>query len=92
MAFHWWGLAWGWRRDCGLPLEWPGREAVFRRLGFLMELWNMDCPGGLKELQGHLTTTYVRLDPGLPAAGRFLRRWRVQLNVSPEEIRAAVRT
>jgi len=52
----------------------------------------MDCPGGLKELQGHLTTTYVRLNPGLPAAGRFLRRWRVQLNVSPEEIRAAVRT
>jgi len=69
-----------------------GRGAVIRRLGFLMELWNVSCPKGLDELQSRLTATYVRLDPGLPAAGRFLRRWRVQLNVSPEEIRAAVQT
>jgi predicted transcriptional regulator of viral defense system len=69
-----------------------GRGAVIRRLGFLMELWNVSCPKGLEELQNRLTATYVRLDPGLPAAGRFLRRWRVQLNVSPEEIRATVQT
>jgi predicted transcriptional regulator of viral defense system len=69
-----------------------GRGAVIRRLGFLMELWNVSCPKGLDELQSRLTATYVRLDPGLPAGGRFLRRWRVQLNVTPEELRAAVRT
>jgi len=69
-----------------------GRGAVFRRLGFLMELWNVSCPKGLDELLSRLTATYVRLDPGLPAGGRFLRRWRLRLNVTPEEIRAAVRT
>jgi len=69
-----------------------GRGAVIRRLGFLMELWNVSCPKGLDELLSRLTATYVRLDPGLPVGGRFLRRWRLQLNVTPEEIRAAVRT
>ena len=67
-----------------------GRGAVSRRLGFLMELWNVDHPKGLAELQRCLTATYVRLDPGLPAGGRFLRRWRLQLNVTPEEIQKAV--
>ena len=57
-----------------------------------MELWSVDCPKGLDELQRRLTASYVCLDPGLPAEGRFLRRWRVRLNVTPEEIRAAVRT
>lgn len=69
-----------------------GRGAVFRRLGFLMEVWNVDAPKGLAKLQRRLTATYVRLDPGLPAAGRFLRRWRLRLNVTPEELQAAVRT
>jgi predicted transcriptional regulator of viral defense system len=34
-----------------------------------------------------LTATYHLLDPVLPAEGKFLSRWRLRLNVSPEEIR-----
>ena len=33
-----------------------------------------------------LTATYQRLDPLLPAEGAFLSRWRLQLNVTPEEL------
>jgi predicted transcriptional regulator of viral defense system len=33
-----------------------------------------------------LTATYQRLDPLLPAEGVFLSRWRLQLNVTPEEL------
>jgi predicted transcriptional regulator of viral defense system len=66
--------------------------AVIRRLGFLLELWDVQAPRGLTRLQRHLTATYVRLDPGLPAEGRFLRRWRLRLNVTPAELQAATRT
>ncbi|HOD29753.1 MAG TPA: hypothetical protein PKH03_11120 [Syntrophales bacterium] len=33
------------------------------------------------------TNTGVRQDPLLPAEGKFLHRWRLQLNVTPEELR-----
>jgi predicted transcriptional regulator of viral defense system len=69
-----------------------GVGAVIRRLGFLLELWDVKAPKGLARLQRRLTTTYVRLDPGLPAEGRFLRRWRLRVNVTPEELQAAART
>ena len=66
-----------------------GIGAVIRRLGFLMELYQI---GTTEVLQKALTETYMRLDPLLPAEGKFLRRWRLQLNVSPEELLAVVRT
>jgi len=69
-----------------------GVGAVVRRLGFLMELYKIGADQDWKALQNTLTETYMRLDPRLPAEGKFLRRWRLQLNVSPEELLAVVRT
>ena len=69
-----------------------GVGAVVRRLGFLMELYKIGVAQDLEALQNTLTETYMRLDPRLPAEGKFLRRWRLQLNVSPEELLAVVRT
>ena len=66
--------------------------AVLRRLGFLLETYEMAGAPDLERLRSGLTATYVRLDPILPAEGKRLRRWRLQLNVDPEEIRAVVRT
>lgn len=68
-----------------------GVGAVVRRLGFLLETCGM-APPELDRLRAGLTATYVRLDPVLPAEGKHLRRWRLQLNVDPEELRAVVRT
>lgn len=68
-----------------------GIGAVVRRLGFLLETYEMVAPD-LDRLRSGLTETYVRLDPVLPAEGKRLRRWRLQLNVDPEELRAVVRT
>lgn len=45
-----------------------------------------------KILLDHLTDTYVRLDPVLPAEGKFVRRWRLQLNVPPDELLSVGRT
>jgi predicted transcriptional regulator of viral defense system len=69
-----------------------GVGAVVRRLGFLLETYEMAGAPELDRIRNGLTATYVRLDPVLPAEGKRLRRWRLQLNVDPEELRAVVRT
>jgi predicted transcriptional regulator of viral defense system len=66
--------------------------AVMRRLGFLLELLEMEASRELERLRERLTMTYSILDPVMPAEGKFLARWRLKLNVSPEEIEAVVRT
>jgi predicted transcriptional regulator of viral defense system len=66
--------------------------AVVRRLGFLLELFEMEAYCELEQLRERLTMTYSVLDPVLPDEGKFLARWRLKLNVSPEEIEAVVRT
>jgi predicted transcriptional regulator of viral defense system len=69
-----------------------GVGAVVRRLGFLLETYELASAPTLDRLRAELTATYVRLDPVLPAEGKRLRRWRLQLNIDPEELRAVVRT
>ena len=66
--------------------------AVLRRLGFLLDLFNVDAPHELDRLRQRLTTSYAVLDPMLPVEGKFLARWRLRLNVEPAEIEAVVRT
>jgi predicted transcriptional regulator of viral defense system len=66
--------------------------AVIRRLGYLMEAYGIGAPEELARLRDKLTSTYNLLDPVLPPEGKFLARWRLRLNVSPEEIQAVVRT
>jgi predicted transcriptional regulator of viral defense system len=69
-----------------------GVGAVVRRLGFLLETYELAAAPDLDRLRARLTATYVRLDPVLPAEGKRLHRWRLQLNVEPEELRAVLRT
>jgi predicted transcriptional regulator of viral defense system len=66
--------------------------AVIRRLGFLLELYKIGTSEDWEILGLHLTETYVRLDPLSPSEGKFLRKWRLQLNISPEELLSVVRT
>ncbi|MDE0446559.1 MAG: hypothetical protein OXH96_07775, partial [Spirochaetaceae bacterium] len=69
-----------------------GVGAVVRRLGFLLETYEIAAPPDLDRVRAGLTATYVRLDPVLPAEGKHLRRWRLRLNLDPQELRAVVRT
>lgn len=69
-----------------------GTGAVIRRLGFLLELYKIGTPEDWELLHLYLTESYVQLDSLLPSEGKFLRKWRLQLNVSPEELLAIVRT
>jgi predicted transcriptional regulator of viral defense system len=65
-----------------------GVGAVVRRLGYLLEHYGLADTSVLEPLRCMLTATYQRLDPLLPAEGAFLSRWRLQLNVTPEELDA----
>lgn len=75
--------------DYGLRLD---VGAVIRRLGFLLETFEVDAPRELERLQRRLTATYAILDPLLPDEGKFMARWRLRLNVDPDEIVSVVRT
>ena len=63
-----------------------GIGAVVRRLGYLLELYGIAPEDELSRLRKALTATYVPLDPTLPKEGAHLRRWRLQLNITPEEL------
>ena len=65
--------------------------AVIRRLGYLLETFEVDAPRELERLRQRLTATYAILDPLLPAEGKHMARWRLRLNVDPGEIEAIVR-
>ncbi len=65
-----------------------GVGAVLRRLGFLLETYQMANAEELERIRSELTASYVRLDPVLPVEGKRLKRWRLQLNVNPDELLA----
>lgn len=62
--------------------------AVIRRLGFIMELYQIGSPIHRDFLQTKLTSTYQLLDPELPAEGRHIKKWRLRLNIPQEELLA----
>lgn len=66
--------------------------AVTRRLGYLMDLYEIKASHEIDRLQKKLTATYQLLDPDMLAEGKFLSKWRIRLNISSEELLAIGRT
>ncbi|OGT46077.1 MAG: hypothetical protein A3E82_08135 [Gammaproteobacteria bacterium RIFCSPHIGHO2_12_FULL_38_11] len=62
--------------------------AVNRRLGYLMELYNIGSRIHWEFLQQTLTSTYQLLDPELPSEGHHTAKWRLRLNIPQEELLA----
>ena len=69
--------------DYGLRLN---VGAVIRRLGYLLELYRIAPEHELARLRQSLTSIYQPLDPILPREGPHVARWRLQVNISPEEL------
>jgi predicted transcriptional regulator of viral defense system len=63
-----------------------GVGAVSRRMGYLLELYSLAPEAELARLRKALTSTYLPLDPVLPKEGPHIARWRLQVNISPEEL------
>jgi len=62
--------------------------AVIGRLGYLLELYHLAPDPELQRLRSALTVTYSLLDPVMPKEGPSMARWRLRLNVAPEELEA----
>ncbi len=66
--------------------------AVIRRLGYLLELYELAPAHEVGRLRNALTPTYGPLDPLLPKEGAHLARWRIQVNIPPQELKKARET
>ncbi len=66
-------------------------QAVIKRLGFLLELMEMDSDI-IIELQKVKTTSYVLLDTELPKTGKMISRWSIRQNLETETIKSAIYT
>ncbi len=60
--------------------------AVIRRLGFLLETYEMASAQQINQLRTKLTPSYTLLDPLLPNEGKTMSRWRLRLNVESDEL------
>jgi predicted transcriptional regulator of viral defense system len=67
-------------------------DAVKRRLGFLLETYNLGTEGERAPLREHTGAGYSLLDPILPAEGKYSAHWHLRLNVDPDEFRAVIGT
>ena len=65
-----------------------GVGSIYRRLGYLLELFGVGTQAELQSLRAALTATYVPLDPSLPHGGSHIAKWRLRLNISADELLA----
>ncbi len=66
--------------------------AVRRRIGFLLEVYDLGSAADRERLREHVGGTYSLLDPVMPPQGKHTARWHLRLNVNPEEFRAVIGT
>ena len=66
-------------------------HAVIKRLGFLLELLNINNEV-IEELQKLKTNSYIVLDTELPKEGKRVSRWNIQQNIDSETIQSAILT
>lgn len=60
--------------------------AIVKRLGFLLERFDLGASALLEALQRQLSAGYARLDPLSPPHGRHNARWRVLVNLSEGDL------
>jgi predicted transcriptional regulator of viral defense system len=69
-----------------------GSQVVAKRLGYILEYYHLDNSDVIDRLQAMIGASYTRLDPILPASGRYQRRWRVQVNIDDETLKGLTTT
>jgi predicted transcriptional regulator of viral defense system len=66
--------------------------AVMRRVGFLLEVYDLGTAADRERLRKHAGETYSLLDPVMPSQGKYTANWHLRLNVDPDELRAVIGT
>jgi predicted transcriptional regulator of viral defense system len=67
-------------------------KAAAKRIGFLLETYDLGQPETIHALQSLISRGYDLLDPALPNEGPHRPRWRVRVNLDPDELKASVWT
>ena len=67
-------------------------QAVAKRLGYLLEFYDLGTPEILTSLQELIGSSYALLDPLLPEEGHYLARWRLRLNIDTEILKGITST
>jgi predicted transcriptional regulator of viral defense system len=67
-------------------------KAAAKRLGFLLDTYRLGKPDTITALQKMVNPRYVRLDPTLADEGPYRSRWRLRVNLDPEELKNIVWT
>ncbi len=69
-----------------------GIQAVIKRLGYLLELYNCAEPYMVARLQSLVSRPYSLIEPAFPNEGEHSARWKLRLNVDPNELLSVIRT
>ena len=67
-------------------------KAAAKRIGFLLETYTLGHPETIAGLQSLVNPSYDPLDPTLPDQGPYRARWRLRINLDPEELKTIVWT
>jgi predicted transcriptional regulator of viral defense system len=67
-------------------------KAAVKRIGFLLETYDVGHPETISALQSMINQSYDPLDPTLPDEGPYRARWRLRINLDSEELKATVWT
>ena len=65
---------------------------IFRRLGYLLEIYQMADENLLQKLQKKISKKCLLLDPTLIDEGEYNSKWKLRLNIMEDEFRAVIRT
>ena len=68
-----------------------GAQSVRKRMGFLLDGFGI-LPAWADRLQKTLSASFVPLDPNLPKEGKYLSKWRVQVNEHEQTIFSSINT
>jgi len=60
-------------------------QAVIKRLGFLLELLELENPV-IDKLQKLRTNSFIALEPSYPKEGKTIFRWAIHLNIDNDSI------
>ena len=66
-------------------------QSVIKRLGFLLDGFIIN-PSFTEKLATKLSGSYIRLDPSLPKEGKYLSKWKLQVNLEPSSIFTSITT
>lgn len=67
-------------------------QAAVKRLGYLLDLLGLGTSTVKNKINAVLGSSYAQLDPFLPVEGRYTNRWKIILNLEPEELEKAAST